>query len=161
MDWQHYMRLAYAEAAKSRDWSTQIGTLLVDPTTGGVLTAGHNDIPAGCADHPDRRVRPLKYEWVEHAEQAAIHAAAKRGVPTAGLHMYATWAACGPCGSAIVASGIRRLYRHMAPVQKTRSDWAASLVVADTMFAEAGVEVVNCEGELGVEFRFNGELVRV
>ncbi len=58
-------------------------------------------------------------------------------------------------------AGIKRVIRHKAPIHTTRPDWAASIAVADEMFCEAGVEIVEVEEVLGVTFRFNGEMVSV
>lgn len=154
-----YLRLAYAEAQKSGDLSTQNGAVLVDTWTGAVVAVGHNDIPEMCCDRPERRQRPEKYAWTEHAERASILDAARRGVKTEGLVMYCPWLACADCGRAIVLAGIRRVVRHKIPLHTTRPDWQASIAVADQMFREAGVEVVEYEKPLGVQFRFNGEVV--
>lgn len=156
-----YMKLAYEEAAKSGDLSTQNGAVLVDPAFGGVVAVGHNDIPAPCCDRPERRQRPEKYAWTEHAERAAIFAAAKKGYATDGLTLYCPWLACADCGRAIICAGIKKVVRHRIPQHDTRPDWAASIAAADQMFAEAGVEVVEIAGTLGVSFRFNGEQVGV
>lgn len=156
-----YLKLAYAEAAKSGDLSTQNGAVLVDPDSGAVVAAGHNDIPEMCCDKPERRQRPTKYQWTEHAERAAILDAARGAVGTVGLVMYCQWLACADCGRAIVLAGIKRVVRHRIPAHDSRPDWAASIAVADEMFAEAGVEVIEVRGELGATFRFNGEPLAV
>lgn len=151
-----FLKLAYSAASRSGDLSTQNGAVLVDPRTGLVVARGWNDIfPA--SDRPDRRARPLKYDWTEHAERTAIFAAARYGVRTAGLTLYCPWLACAGCGRAIILAGIARVVRHRISQHATRPDWAASIATADEMFREAGVEVVEYDGPLGVRFRFNGE----
>ncbi len=156
-----YLRLAYAEAARSGDLSTQNGAILVDPATGAVVAVGWNDIHDPMNDLPERRVRPAKYEWTEHAERSSILDAARRGVKTEGLWMYCPWFACADCGRAIVLAGIARVVGHQTEHHVTRPDWAASIATADAMFAEAGVEFVRHTNPLGVTFRFNGADITV
>src|SRR5262249_1806496 len=119
------------------------------------------DIHAPVLDLPERRERPAKYEWTEHAERSAILYAAKHGIRTLGLWMFCPWLACANCGRAIVYAGITRVIRHRIPQHNERPDWAASLAGADQMFREAGVEVVDHVGELGVKFRFCGKEITV
>jgi dCMP deaminase len=156
-----FLRLAYAEAQKSKDRSTQNGAVLVDPDTTQVVACGHNDLHWEFQDTDERRVRPLKYEWTEHAERHAIFDAALRGVATNGLWMYCPWFACADCGRAIVYAGIRKVIGHSIPQHQTRPDWAKSIATADQMLQEANVEVVRLTGELGVTFRFDGKDIQV
>jgi dCMP deaminase len=151
-----YLRAAYKAAEQSGDLSTQNGAILVDPRTGDIVSAGCNDIHAPVKDAPERRQRPLKYAFTEHAERSAILRCARFGVSTDGLVMYAPWLACADCGRAIVYAGIRKVVRHRIPEHASRPDWAASIAAADEMFREAGVEVVEHVGDLGVKFRFDG-----
>jgi dCMP deaminase len=158
--YEQLLKAAYAEARKSGDLSTQNGAVLVN-AVGEIVARGHNDIPAMCCDKPDRRQRPLKYQWTEHAERGAIYDAAKRGVATDGLTLVCPWLACADCGRAIVCAGVVRVVRHKIPQHAERPDWASSIAVADEMFREAGVEIVEVEGPLGETFRFDGKEVTV
>lgn len=161
MDHSHYLKLAYAEARKSKDRSTQNGAILVCPSTGCVVASGFNDIPDVCRDTSARRERPEKYVWTEHAERSSIFDAAKHGVATFGLVMYCPWLACADCGRAIVCAGIKRVVRHRIPQHDSRPDWAATIAAADQMFAESGVEVYEHRGELGESFLFAGQVIDV
>lgn len=156
-----YMKLAYAEAVKSGDLSTQNGAILVDPMTGGILVRGRNDIYPTHCNTPERRARPLKYEWTEHAERSVIYAAAKAGIRTDGKWLYCPWLACADCGRAIFLAGITRVVRHKIAQHDTRPDWAASIATADEMFKAAGVRVDQLDMPLGVRFRFNGVEIEV
>lgn len=148
---------AYEAAKQSKDPSTQIGVILV--ANSGLAGYAVNEMPAGVEQTAERWQRPLKYKYVSHAEAGAIFDAAKRGFPTKGLTMYATWAACSHCAIAIVKGGIKRLVRHRHPLHATASHWAEELVHADHILKEGGVEVVDVEHKFGVTFRFNGNLV--
>lgn len=158
---ERLLRRAYEVAGNSGDTSTQNGAIIVDPLTSRVIACGWNDIFPRCCDRPERRARPLKYAWTEHAERAAIFDAARNGIRTQGAWLYCPWLACADCGRAIVLAGIARVVRHRIPQHATRPDWEESIRVADEMFREAGVEVVDHVGELGVRFRFNGEEIEV
>jgi dCMP deaminase len=157
---EDYLRRAYEAASLSKDLSTQNGAILVNPNIGGYIVAeGWNDIvPEGC-DNLERRQRPLKYQWTEHAERAAIYIAARWGYPTENLWLYAPWLACADCGRAIVLAGITKCIRHKIPEHAERPDWAQTIAIADEMFKEAGVEVVEVTGRLGVRFRFDGRMI--
>jgi len=114
-----------------------------------------------CCDKSERRQRPAKYQWTEHAERSAIYDAARRGISTDGTTIYVPWLACADCGRAIVLSGIKRAVRHHIPQHDLRPDWAASIAIADQMFSETGIEVVEYTGFLNETFRFNGEEITV
>lgn len=156
-----YLREAYKWAAESGDLSTQNGAVLVDPATGEVVATGFNDVHPPLADTPERRQRPLKYQWTEHAERDTVFDAARHGVRTQGKWLYVPWAACADCARAIVYAGISKVVRHKIPQHAERPDWAASCEAGDQMFREAGVEVVDYVGELGVSFRFDGREIQV
>lgn len=158
---EDYVRLAYGWASRSGDLSTQNGAILVRPGTGEIVAAGWNDIHGPMEDRQERRVRPAKYEWTEHAERTAILDAARRGVATEGLTMYCPWFACADCGRAIILAGIKRVVGHKIPQHDTRPDWAASIATAAQMFKEAGVETAYLTEKLGVTFRFCGEIIEV
>ena len=128
---------------------------------GIAVASGVNDIHPSLADKPERRVRPAKYLWTEHAERNAIYDAALRGMITRGMTMYCPWVACADCGRAIVAAGIERVVGHKHARMAARADWATSIAVADEMFAEAGVEIVRLEVVLGERAFFDGEWVEV
>jgi dCMP deaminase len=155
------LREAYRVAQRSKDNSTQNGAILYDSVTDRVVASGFNDLHWEFADLPERRARPLKYQWTEHAERAAIYDAARNGIPTLGLWLYCPWLACADCGRAIVYAGIAKVISHDICEHYQRHDWKASIEVADQMFKEAAIEVVRVQKKLDVSFRFNGEVIEV
>ena len=59
----------------SKDDSTKVGAIIVDPVFGEIIPygTGYNGLPRGCRDDiPERKARPEKYDWTEHAERNAI-----------------------------------------------------------------------------------------
>lgn len=161
IDFESLLRECYLNAELSGDLSTKNGSLLFDPSAMKVVAFGRNEIPAPSASVPSRYHRPDKYQWTEHAERAAIYAAARAGVQTQGLTMVCCWAACTDCARAIVLSGIDRLVRHSIPQHSSREDWNKSIAVADQILTESGVEVVNVTAKLGVSMFFDGQWIEV
>ncbi|MBI2035061.1 MAG: CMP deaminase [Candidatus Liptonbacteria bacterium] len=150
---------AYVEAAKSRDPSTQNGALLYRPDY-GVLIADHNRFPTHVnADVPERWERPLKYEYIEHAERNVIFSAAKYGISTRDLIMICPWAPCADCARAIIQSGIIRLIAHKQAHDRSPDRWKEQINRALNMLCEARVEVTHYDDKIsGVTIRHNGEL---
>lgn len=70
----NYLRFAASFAKNhSKDRSTQVGTLFLDRATFRTLSRGYNGLPRGANDTLEaRHERPLKYEYMEHAEPNAI-----------------------------------------------------------------------------------------
>lgn len=58
--------------------------------------------------HPERWERPLKYDFVEHAERNAVYNAARVGIPLKGCRAYLNWEPhpCKDCAKAFIQAGI-------------------------------------------------------
>lgn len=172
------LKEAYVTAEKeSTDPSTQNGAVLVgkaQPIFGGDLPvsgflSSANFFPKDVRETVDRWKRPLKYQYVEHAERNVIYLAARHGMKTEGATMYAAWAACSDCARAIIQAGITNLVTHHDPYADVRfgqpvSDtWKESIKVALGMLNEAGVKIRWIDRKLfwedEVKIRFNGVLV--
>lgn len=161
--------LAYLEALKSPDPSTQNGAIIIDDSL--MIGKGSNSFTKGIKHTNLRLERPLKYSVVEHAERAAIFDAirCKKGNLLEDATMVALWAACADCARAIIEVGIKKLVTHsfyldpqpVALVDEDRRDWDSVIEIANTMFREAGVEVVYSSYNLNMykSLLFNGEFV--
>lgn len=157
-----YIKEAYKFAAEnSTDLSTQNGAILVN-RRGIPVAWGANRFPRGVAETLDRLVRPVKYDFVGHAERfGLIDAARRRGVSTVGLSMFATWAACNICATEIIEAGIAKVVTHKKTVDASPEHWKQSIRIAEEMFKEAGVVYELWEGDIGgIELRFNEEPFR-
>lgn len=163
---KEYLVMAYNVATSSPDPSTQNGAVIPYCLTDemGVsmkerFISACNTFPEGVQNTPERLVRPLKYNFIEHAERGAILAAAKEGIPLSGLTMYVPWAACSDCARAIICSGIRRLVLHKDMMDRTPDHWKESIKHAFEMFSEAEIAIEYVEGKLDAPaIRMNGEL---
>lgn len=98
-----FLRTARFHALEfSKDNSTQVGCILVNPKTGAILSSGYNGMPAGCDDSKvERLARPEKYFWFEHAERNAIYTAADEGVALHGCVAVVTMVPCMDCARAL------------------------------------------------------------
>lgn len=157
------LKAAYINASKlSSDPSTTNGSvILVDDEAIERIDAA-NYFPSGILETEARWQRPLKYEYVEHAERNAIYAAALHGVSLQDSEMYCTWYACVDCARAIIQSGIKRVVGHAAMYDNTPDRWRETILRAFDMLHEAGVECVVYVGKVFTdenfpELRFNGE----
>jgi dCMP deaminase len=148
-----YLKMAYAEATRSPDPSTQQGAVLV-ATDGAVLGRGHNRFPRGIASTPERLAdRAQKYPRVTHAERAAIYDAVARGhtpAEIAAATLYCPWFACDRCAEVILEMGVRRVIGHADHVgfADPHSVWGKLVEVGLGMLDEAGVARGNYAGRL-------------
>ena len=139
--------MAYREAAKSPDTSTQNGAVIRD-RAGKYMATGHNSPTAGF-HVKDEHVIADKYAYTEHAERAAIFNAACYGVRTLGGTMYCPWASCQDCARAIVCAGIKRLVRHADAMSQTPERWRQKTDCGEMILRFGGVEIVEIEGYVG------------
>jgi len=164
------MRLAYMQARMSPDPSTQTGAVILS-AYGHLISACRNDYPWGVRQSPERLIRPLKYQVIEHAERNAVYSAGVSGASCAEGTMVALWAACPDCARAIIQSGIARLVSHsyyrtvdLDQSESNRRNWAESIDIAFMMLEESGVQVeftdTQVMGEDDPPLLFNGEYVR-
>ena len=154
-----FLREACKVAAfESQDIHTQNGALLRS-NRGYVVTAA-NCLPPIVAT-PERLARPSKYQFIEHAERNVIFAAARAGICTQDAYLYCPWFACADCARAIIQAGITKVIGHVKPRALTPDRWRETIEIADTMLAEANVETVLLDDELGVSYLFNGKILEL
>jgi dCMP deaminase len=142
-DWdQYYLAICKVVAARSKDPNTQIGCVIVGPAR-EIRTTGYNSFPRGIRDDvPERRERPTKYLWIEHAERNAICNAARCGTPLDLCTIYVEIMPCMDCGRAIVQAGIREVVVSEERMRQYSSDYYDQhFRMVETLFQEAGVRV--------------------
>jgi len=134
------MQLADQTAQWSKDRSRKVGAVIVRDIN--PISLGVNGFPRGCDDDvEERHARPLKYDWVLHAEQNAIINAARHGQSTDGADMYVNWFPCSNCAGMIVQSGIKRLFCDKEP-DFTDAVFGAGFKIALEKLSEGGVEII-------------------
>jgi dCMP deaminase len=99
---QYWVNIMNEVARKSKDPSTKVGAVIVDPDNDPVST-GYNGFPRGIVETPEMWLRPLKYVYVVHAELNAIFNA-KRSVR--GCRIYLPILPCLNCAKNLAAAGI-------------------------------------------------------
>ena len=150
MDWANYfINIANTVRKKSKDPSSKIGAVIVGPEK-QIISTGFNGFPRGI-DETDsvRWERPIKYQFVEHAERNAIYNAARHGIAVRGCAMYFVGMGpptvpCVECTKAVIQSGITRVVGHA--MKEVSGAWVADLAFAKDLLIEAGVTVEEHEG---------------
>lgn len=139
MNLDSYLMTLAAEAAKqSGDKDRKVGCVITDKD-GRLLVSGYNELPTGCTPLEERRCRPHKYLWTEHAERRALNAAARFGVAVDGGTAFVTYFPCAECARSMVDSGI-------TAVRAPRPDilhptWGKSWQDALAIFRDAKVDL--------------------
>lgn len=130
-----FLELAQLVSTWSKDDSTRVGAVIVDPAN-RVVSVGYNGFARGVADTPDRLDdRDVKLKMVIHAEENAILFAQRNLV---GCTLY-TWPfmPCASCAGKVIQVGIRRVVSLVSDNPR----WVQSFQLASQQFAEAGVIV--------------------
>jgi dCMP deaminase len=152
MKWHHrFIEMAELVSTWSKDPSTKVGCVLVDPVSRTVVAVGFNGIPRGVHDYGYRLdTRPEKYEWIEHAERNVVLDSARRGVRTQGLWAYMNFAPtpCSDCARAFIQAGIAKVIGPNRPFTGKGSGVDYHLAHSGQMLGEAGVETLTVVIEL-------------
>lgn len=143
MTWDKYfILLAQAAARKSKDPSTKVGAVVVDGEN-IVRSTGFNGFPRRVPDlEEDYLDREVKYRMVLHAEENALLAAARVGVPLQGCKLYCSLHPCFQCAKRIIQCGIVEV---RFPVPTVEDDdayrrWFQDMADARELMGRAGVQ---------------------
>ena len=135
-----FMRIAESIAQLSKD-TTKVGAVIIGPNGEGGPW-GYNGAPRGSnADEDDRKKRPEKYWWFEHAERNALYSAARTGFATLGCSMVVTHPPCMDCARAIVQAGIYKVVWKAGDAE-FNARWNEHRYRVEMLFKECGVEFV-------------------
>lgn len=127
-----FMGIASTIARKSKD-TTQVGAVAIDPVTRFLKSAGFNGIPKGVEDRPERYERPIKYEFVSHAEENLVASAARTVLE--GTTVYVTHQPCARCSRLLVQAGVKAVVYGPGKTSMPPSEFATG----KTIFTEAGI----------------------
>lgn len=132
---RRFVDLAAHVAKWSKDPSTKVGCVLVDPRR-VVVGMGYNGFPRGVGDHAERLLdRPVKYAMVQHAEANAVLNAS---ATVRGATAYVTHPCCANCAGLLIQAGVDRVVT-ARPDAGLAERFRDSFALARTMFDEAGV----------------------
>lgn len=124
----------------SKDPSTKVGAVIVNPETKQIISSGYNGFPIGVNDSPSRyEDRLLKYKLVTHAEANAI-VFAQKNLTNATLYCY-PFMPCTSCAGLIIQSGIKRVVSYITLDDRTERWWEEHFQYTVLMFEEAGVQL--------------------
>lgn len=168
MEKKDYMRIAYQHAAKySTDPSTQTGVIIVNGKL--ILIGDANHQPLGITLTEERKQRPKKYNFIEHAERNIIAKAARNRISLINTTMYSPWFPCSDCMRAIINAGIKELICHK-DLEKLCEEyakegvenagfWNESQRDAYKMMKEAGLVYEEISGKIGdCKILFQGKI---
>lgn len=138
----YFLGIADVVRTKSKDPSTQVGAIIVGQDH-QIVSTGFNGFPRGINEtDASRWERPLKYQFVEHAERNGIYNAARTGVSLIRCTLYLVGigpptSPCTECAKAVIQSGITRVVgKAYKPLPGA---WHADCAFAQALLAEAGV----------------------
>lgn len=146
---QRFLLEAHLKSLFSKDPSTKVGAVIVDPVSNTVISSGWNGPARGVDDtNPKRFQRPEKYFWFCHAEENAILNAARNGVRTDETEIYVTHPPCAHCARKIIQAGIRTVHVDRQNVESyIDANNQHGFHQAMQMFSEASVEWVQVNRE--------------
>ena len=142
---RHFLGMAEFVSTASKDPSTKVGAVIVDPGTNLVFGHGYNGFPRGIQDTEERyNDRELKYKLVVHAEVNAILMAGSlaRG---ATLYTYPSFMLppiCTDCCKIAIQAGIKEIVGFIVDedeLTERQLRWKDSILLAREMCDEAGI----------------------
>lgn len=139
---RRHLRLLVNEVSSwSKDQSTKVGALIIEPESRAPKSFGYNGFPRGIDDNDlSRHERPAKYFYSEHAERNAIYNCAKNGISTQNCILYTTNYPCADCTRAIIQSGISEIIT-LHPSQDFLSRWKEEIHHSSIMLNEVGISI--------------------
>lgn len=105
---EYFMKLMDLTKERSKDPNTNIGAVLVD-NEHDIITTGYNGMPQGMPENDEIWQRPIKYDFVLHAESNAVLRAARKGRSTLGATLYTTGMPCNNCARNVIAAGVKKI----------------------------------------------------
>jgi dCMP deaminase len=138
-----FLNLANEVATWSKDPSTKVGCVIVEPETNRIMGVGFNGFPRGMVDNSELyEDRATKYARTIHAETNAVLNSQK----TEGCTAYATHPPCASCSLVLIQAGVSRVVAP-SPSEDLLSRWGASINDARGFFSEVEVEFELIDGQ--------------
>ncbi|MDX1371625.1 MAG: dCMP deaminase family protein [Nitrososphaeraceae archaeon] len=133
-----FIDLAYMVAGWSKDPTTKVGAVIVDPQR-NIVSVGYNGLNSFANDDLEYKIisREEKRNRTIHAELNAIFNAAKNGSLVKDTTLYITYPPCSNCALAIIQSGIVEVVYPKSA--KLHDDWKESNERSVSLFMEAQI----------------------
>jgi len=134
-----FIELAKHVATWSKDKSTQVGSVIVNPIDKNPISMGFNGFASKVDEtKKERHERPLKYSYTVHSEANAIANAAKNGQKTKDCVIYVNFFPCSNCAGLIVNAGINKVICENEP-DFNDERWGESWKISYNILIEGGV----------------------
>lgn len=131
--WDHiFIEMARSIARRSKDPTTQVGSILVSPDRRSV-SCGFNGFPIGVPENDERWCRPNKYLYSCHSE---INCILQCPVRPDGWTLYVTLPVCKDCAKYVIQAGISEVVYCGEPKIDSELDYQFTA----NLFKEAGVQ---------------------
>lgn len=147
---KYFFEIALLSAKKSDDDSMGVGCVIVGPDN-EIRTTGYNGLPRGLEYTKDKRERPAKYAWTEHAERNAIYNAARMGTSLKGCKAYVTATnnkkggivPCADCSRALIQSGVVEIVEINGDMTKDDGNrtWTQTTSISLELIKQSGVKL--------------------
>ena len=172
-DYIKFLKDCYDIAALQSDDLSNQNAAFVITAKGEFGPIVANKIPNDVVKLDERiKIRPTKYDFIEHAERGAIYAAAREGLCTRDAILICPWFACAECSRAIKCSGIRKVVGHKQrneltsygreKVVDTVSDrWINPISNGDLILKEGCVETILLDFKAHKKILINEQLLEV
>lgn len=142
----YFIGIAKSVAPMSKDPSTKVGCLIVDKDKRTVST-GYNGFVQGCDESLLTWERPMKYQFVIHAEMNAVSYSGKEHLQD---HvMYVTHAPCIECLKNTLQWRIREIWYDSAHLAQGFSEDSRKAII--TLIKACGAKVTNANTGMSYE----------
>ena len=102
----------------SKDPSSKVGALIID-SKGTIVSMGYNGFPRNIDDSQLSWERPMKYNYVIHAEMNALHFSSIKWLDN--CTMITTHSPCHDCLKHMIHRGIRRVFYEDVSIVRDRA----------------------------------------
>lgn len=149
----YYMGMAFLTAMQSKDYSTQVGCVIVGPNR-EIRSMGFNGPPRAFPDTHPALFTSQKNQYMIHAEDNAFNNAGRAGTPVVGCDLFVTLRPCSGCALKIANAGIKNIFYHggVQDYYESLTESAWSWEVSDEVFNQAGITQYRIDSELAVPF---------
>jgi dCMP deaminase len=145
---QRFLEMAKLVATWSKDPSTKVGAVIVDPDN-RIISVGFNGFARGVDDtHVRLNDRETKYKMVVHAESNAL-LFAQRSLKDCTLFVW-PFMPCATCAAKVIQTGIKHVVAPAAS-KELQERWGKDMELTKQMFIEAGVSLTIYQDESKVE----------
>ena len=124
----------------SKDTSTKVGAIAIDPNTLQIISVGYNGLPRKLEETSERWKKPNKYFYVVHAEANMVCNASLNGVSLENSILIVTFYPCNECAKLIIQSGIKIIITKKP--DENKKNWIESFKISQELFKELNIEVI-------------------